>query len=103
MSNNKKGYFNKYEYPYDEFYDCYICPNNEILKYNTTNREGYKEYKSNPSKCKKGNKELYNQRSQTIECILSDARELHGMSYAKYISLSKMKIELNLLFVCMNF
>lgn len=48
----KKGYFKKYEYVYDEYYDQYICPNNETLRYTTTNREGYKEYKSNPSICK---------------------------------------------------
>ena len=36
---------------YDEYYDCYICPNNELLTYSTTNREGYREYKSNPKKC----------------------------------------------------
>lgn len=48
----KKGFFKKYEYVYDEQYDCYLCPNNEILKYTTTNRMGYKEYKSNPEKCK---------------------------------------------------
>ena len=48
----KKGFFKKYEYVYDEYYDCYICPNNKILKYSTTNRDGYKEYKSNPSNCK---------------------------------------------------
>lgn len=48
----KEGNFKKYEYVYDEYYDCYICPGNEILKYTTTNREGYKEYKSDPGKCK---------------------------------------------------
>lgn len=48
----KKGFFKKYEYAYDEYYDCYICPNNQVLKYATTNREGYKEYKSNPQICK---------------------------------------------------
>ena len=42
----KEGFFKKYEYVYDEYYDCYICPNNKILKYSTTNREGYREYKS---------------------------------------------------------
>ena len=25
----------KYDYVYDEYYDCYICPNNKILKYST--------------------------------------------------------------------
>lgn len=48
----KAGFFKKYEYAYDEHYDCYLCPNNQILKYSTTNREGYREYKSNPYICK---------------------------------------------------
>ena len=42
----KERFFKKYEYVYDEYYDCYICPNNQILRYSTTNRDGYKEYKS---------------------------------------------------------
>ncbi len=33
----KKGFKKKYEYVYDEYNDCYICPNNKILKYSTTN------------------------------------------------------------------
>lgn len=33
----KEGYFKKYEYAYDEYFDCYICPSNQILKYTTTN------------------------------------------------------------------
>lgn len=47
----KEGFFRKYEYVYDEYYDCYICPNNKILKYSTTNREGYREYKSKSEIC----------------------------------------------------
>ena len=47
----KKGFFKKYDYVYDEYYDCMICPANEILRYSTTNREGYREYKSDPEKC----------------------------------------------------
>lgn len=42
----KEGFFKKYEYVYDEYYDCYICPNNQVLTYSTTNRDGYREYKS---------------------------------------------------------
>ena len=49
----KDGFFKKYEYIYDEYYDCYICPNNQILKYSTTNRDGYREYKSDPKICSK--------------------------------------------------
>ena len=48
----KEGYFKKYEYVYDEYYDCMICPGFEVLTYSTTNRDGYKEYRSNPEKCK---------------------------------------------------
>lgn len=50
---SKKGFFKKYEYVYDEYYDCYLCPNEKVLEYVTTNRDGYKEYKSNPKECSK--------------------------------------------------
>ena len=36
---------------YDEYLDIYICPNNKDLQYTTTNKSGYKEYKSNPKDC----------------------------------------------------
>jgi len=49
----KKGFFKKHNYVYDEYYDCYLCPNDKVLEYSTTNREGYKEYKSNANECKK--------------------------------------------------
>ena len=49
----KKGFYRKHEYVYDEYYDCVICPENKILKYSTTNRDGYREYKSNPCDCSK--------------------------------------------------
>ena len=47
----KEGFFPKYEYVYDEKYDCYLCPNNQILEYSTTNRDGYREYKSSRDIC----------------------------------------------------
>lgn len=48
----KKGFFKKYDFVYDEYFDCILCPNNQVLAYSTTNREGYREYKSNPKICK---------------------------------------------------
>ena len=48
----KKGFFKKYEYVYDEYYDCIICPNNKVLSYSTTNKEGYREYKRDPKICR---------------------------------------------------
>ena len=134
----KDGFFKKYEYVYDEFFDCYICPNNQVLNYSTTNREGYREYKSDKSKCKDcpfrnrctnskdhvkvvtrhvwerymekvedirhtiGVKQIYSLRSQTIERVFADAKEKHGMRYTQYRGLKKVKMELNLIFACMN-
>ncbi len=134
----KDGFFKKHEYVYDEYYDCYLCPNDEILKYSTTNREGYKEYRSNAKMCAKceflskctesknttkivtrhvweeymeqvedirhseGSKEIYALRSQTIERVFADAKELHGMRYTQYRGLAKVKTELFLKFACMN-
>lgn len=48
----KEGFFKKYEYVYDEYNDCYLCPNNRVLSYSTTNRTGYREYKSKGYMCK---------------------------------------------------
>ena len=48
----KEGFFKKHEYVYDEYYDCYICPNDQLLLYSTTNRDGYREYKSSGAVCK---------------------------------------------------
>lgn len=39
------------DFVYDEHYDCYLCPENQVLTYRTTTREGYREYKSNPKIC----------------------------------------------------
>ena len=46
-----KGGHEWWKYVYDEYYDCIICPEYQILKYSTTNRDGYREYKSDPKIC----------------------------------------------------
>jgi len=48
----KEGFFKKYDFVYDEHFDCVLCPNNQILSYSTTNRDGYREYKSDAKICK---------------------------------------------------
>ncbi len=50
--NHKEGYFYKKDFVYDNEVDCYRCPGRQELKYSTTNREGYREYKSNPKQCR---------------------------------------------------
>lgn len=47
----KEGFFKKADFVYDEFYDCYLCPNDQVLSYSTTDRDGYRQYKSNPQTC----------------------------------------------------
>jgi transposase len=48
---HRDGYFYKREYRYDEKLDVYICPNGQLLSYCTTNREGYRQYHSDPAQC----------------------------------------------------
>ena len=117
-----------------------ICKyvNNKILKYSTTNRDGYREYKSNPSDCKSCEhlnictnsknkqklvtrhiwqnyleeadhlrhkpyvKKVYSKRKETIERVFADAKEKHGMRYTKLRGLSKIEMEVSLIFSCMN-
>ena len=45
------SYVAKREYRYDEKLDVYICPNGQLLSYRTTNREGYRQYHSDPEQC----------------------------------------------------
>ena len=134
----KSGFFKKYDYVYDEYYDCIICPNDQILKYSTTNRDRYREFKSNPEICKScpmkskcteskmsqkvvtrhvwdeyiekaedirhspQGKELYSLRSQTIERVFADAKEKHFMRYTHLRGLAKLKMQVTLIFACMN-
>jgi len=47
----KDGFLRKHDYIYDEYYDCYLCPEGQILKYSTTTKDGKRQYKSNPTQC----------------------------------------------------
>lgn len=47
-----KGQFSKRKFEYDPEQDVYRCPGGQALPYKTTNRNGYREYKSNPKVCK---------------------------------------------------
>ena len=38
---------------YDEYEDYYICPENKGLEYSTTDKDGYRHYKSNKKECVK--------------------------------------------------
>lgn len=47
-----KGLMPKWKFKYDPETDTYTCPSGETLTYSTTDREGYRQYKSNPIHCK---------------------------------------------------
>ncbi|WP_175472181.1 transposase, partial [Curtobacterium sp. MCBA15_003] len=47
-----KGYLPKRAFTYDPETNSYRCPQGQQLIYATTNRLGYREYKSNPTNCK---------------------------------------------------
>lgn len=49
--NGKDSFFKPHEFFYDEYYDCVLCPENRVLKYATTTREGYRQFKSDPKIC----------------------------------------------------
>ena len=46
------GFFYKRQFVYDAERDGYTCPNGQFLPYSTTNRVGYREYKSDSAQCK---------------------------------------------------
>lgn len=49
---NKGEMFRPTEFIYDEYYNSYICPNDETLEFVRIDTDGYKLYRSNAYKCK---------------------------------------------------
>ena len=50
--NHIKGRLPKRAYLYDRSKDVYRCPGGQELTYRTTNRDGYREYRSEPTLCR---------------------------------------------------
>ncbi len=49
---SRKGFIPKRKFTYDSEQDVYVCPEGNHLIYSTTDRDGYRHYKSNPEQCK---------------------------------------------------
>lgn len=49
--HSPKGRLKRRQFSYDAETDSYRCPEGQVLAYATTNRVGYREYKSTPSLC----------------------------------------------------
>ena len=46
-----KGTLRKNDFVYDEYFNVYLCPNNQTLDYRTTTRDGKRQYVSDPNVC----------------------------------------------------
>jgi hypothetical protein len=49
---HRDGYLRKRDFTYERAADGYRCPNGQFLTYRTTNRDGYREYRSDPAVCR---------------------------------------------------
>ena len=50
--SRRAGYLPKRKYVYDRDLDAYRCPEGQLLPYATTDRNGYRHYRSDPEKCR---------------------------------------------------
>mgnify|MGYP000923256539 FL=1 len=50
--NHRQGYLHKRDYVFDHEKNVYRCPQGRELGYATTDRTGYRHYKSDPAKCR---------------------------------------------------
>lgn len=134
----QKDFFHKWQYKYDPDKDIYLCPGGSVLTYRTTNRQGYREYRSYSEICANcqylnrcthsksytktitrhiweddkewvrqnrlspRGKALYRRRQETIERSFADAKELHGLRYARMRGLSKVLEQCLLTAACQN-
>jgi transposase len=49
--SHKPGFFYRKDYEYDRYREEYTCPQGQVLRYSTTNRAGYQEFRSDPARC----------------------------------------------------
>ncbi|WP_230303367.1 transposase, partial [Peribacillus simplex] len=100
-------------YVYDEHFDCYLCPSGETLKYSTTNKEGYREYKSPKQICttcsflsrcteSKDCKKVVTRHIWQTHVEEADAKEKHGMRWTTLRGLKKLSMQAMLTFAAIN-
>lgn len=124
---HKGDTYGKWRFRYDFDFDVYICPEKHPLYWRTTNREGYREYYSDPKQCRScprrseclsssatrrqvtrhvwqdyldqatafaktpNGKRLYSWRKETIELSFAEAKENHGLRYARMVGIANMR------------
>lgn len=49
---HRPGFLRKHDFVWERELDAYRCPEGQLLAYRTTNREGYRQYHSDPERCR---------------------------------------------------
>ncbi|MGT2656997.1 transposase, partial [Streptococcus varani] len=100
----KKGKLRPKDFIYDEYFDCYLCPENQELTYRTTTREGYREYKSDPKICAQCPLLSVCTESRNHQKVVTRHiwKEYHNLRYARERGKSKMEDKVGLTLVCLN-
>jgi len=121
QGNLKEGQYKKTQYLYNKELDYFVSPDGEVFTYRTTDRNGYRLYKTpnnsrvltrhiwqnylditNIIRCTPQGKEVYRQRKETIERVFGDAKEKHAMRWTTLRGLSNIQRQVTLTFACMN-
>jgi len=125
--SRKTQYYGKWKFTYDPETNTYICPNDKRLHWITTNRDGYREYKTSAKDCQncphraqcisakakrrevarhvwqdsldritafvksKVGENIYKLRKQIIEPSFGEAKDNHGLRYARMLGLRNMR------------
>ena len=117
----KEGQYKKSQYIYNSARDYYVSPEAEVFTYRTTDRNGYRQYRTpgNPRiltrhiwqdyidtvnilRLTPDGKEIYRQRKETIERVFGDAKEKHAMRWTTLRGLSNIQQQATMTFACMN-
>ena len=125
----RPGMMRKSAFAYEPEADGYRCPRGQLLAYATTDRNGYRQYKSDPAICRDcpllascttsaaatrlitrhvwqderertdanrltaWGKAIYRRRKETVERSFADAKQLHGHRYARFRSLTRVRVQ----------
>lgn len=125
----RPGMMRKSAFTFEAQANGYRCPQGQLLAYATTDRTGYRHYKSDPAICRDcpllascttsanatrlitrhvwqdarerndanrhtaWGKAIYRRRKETVERSFADAKQLHGHRYARFRSLTRVRVQ----------
>ena len=125
----RPGMMRKNAFRHEAELDGYRCPQGQVLAYATTDRNGYRHYKSDPAICRDcpllascttsanatrlitrhvwqdarertdahrltgWGKAIYKRRKETVERSFADAKQLHSHRYARFRSLTRVRVQ----------